>query len=77
MAKKKVGSDDLFRSPGGPAQLYLFVEIASFTENWSDLKLGDDELRALWKMRLHATRCERLSSRVAGGVRKVRRTNAG
>jgi hypothetical protein len=25
---------------GGPAQLYLFVELASFTEDWADLKLG-------------------------------------
>jgi mRNA-degrading endonuclease RelE of RelBE toxin-antitoxin system len=32
---------------GGPAQLYLFVQIASFTEDWDDLRLGDDELRAL------------------------------
>ncbi len=32
---------------GGPAQLYLFVDVASFTEDWADLKLGDDELRAL------------------------------
>jgi mRNA-degrading endonuclease RelE of RelBE toxin-antitoxin system len=32
---------------GVPAQLYLFVEIASFTEDWADLRLGDDELRAL------------------------------
>ncbi len=31
----------------GPAQLYLFVEVASFTDDWAELKLGDDELRAL------------------------------
>jgi mRNA-degrading endonuclease RelE of RelBE toxin-antitoxin system len=32
---------------GGPAQLYRFVDVASFTEDWADLKLGDDELRLL------------------------------
>lgn len=32
---------------GGPGRLYRFVDIASFTEDWAELGLGDDELRGL------------------------------
>ena len=62
MAKNK-SDRTIFSGAGGPAQLYLFVEIASFTENWSDLKLGDDELRAL-ENEIARDPCEHLSSRV-------------
>jgi mRNA-degrading endonuclease RelE of RelBE toxin-antitoxin system len=56
----------------GPAQLYLFVELASFTDDWADLKLGDDELRALEDEIAHnPTRAPVVQS--AGGVRKIRR----
>ena len=73
MAKKK-SDRTIFSGAGGPAQLYLFVEIASFTENWSDLKLGDDELRALEnEIARDPVRAPVVPG--AGGVRKVRRTD--
>ena len=46
MAKKKPDRA-IYAGTSGPAQLYRFVDVASFTEDWADLKLGDDELRAL------------------------------
>jgi mRNA-degrading endonuclease RelE of RelBE toxin-antitoxin system len=46
VAKKKSARTVVWGA-GGPAQLYLFVQVASFTEDWDDLRLGDDELRAL------------------------------
>jgi hypothetical protein len=57
---------------GGPAQLYLFVEVASFTEDWADLKLGDDELRALEdEIARNPTRTPVVPG--GGGARKLRR----
>jgi hypothetical protein len=46
MAKKKRKKADrpTIAVPGG---LYRFVDIASFTQDWSDLGCGDDELRLL------------------------------
>jgi mRNA-degrading endonuclease RelE of RelBE toxin-antitoxin system len=57
---------------GGPAQLYLFVEVASFTEDWAALKLGDDELRALEdEIARDPTRAPVVPG--GGGARKIRR----
>jgi mRNA-degrading endonuclease RelE of RelBE toxin-antitoxin system len=57
---------------GGPAQLYLFVQIASFTEDWTDLRLGDDELRALEdEIARNPTRAPVVPG--GGGARKLRR----
>ena len=36
MAKKKPDRT-ISSGAGGPAQLYLFVDVASFTEDWADL----------------------------------------
>jgi mRNA-degrading endonuclease RelE of RelBE toxin-antitoxin system len=36
----------IYSEAGGPARLYRFVDVVSFTEDWADLRLGDDELRA-------------------------------
>ncbi len=56
----------------GPAQLYLFVEVASFTQDWADLKLGDDELRAMEdEIARNPTRAPVVPS--GGGARKLRR----
>ena len=71
MAKKKPDRT-ITSGPGGPAQLYLFVEIASFTEDWADLKLGDDELRALEdEIARNPTRAPVVPG--GGGARKLRR----
>ncbi len=70
MTKKK--PDRTISSGGGPAQLYLFVDIASFTDDWADLKLGDDELRALEdEIARNPTRAPVVPS--GGGARKLRR----
>jgi mRNA-degrading endonuclease RelE of RelBE toxin-antitoxin system len=71
VAKKK---PDRTIPPGidGPAQLYLFVEVASFTEDWADLKLGDDELRELEdEIARNPTRAPVVLG--GGGARKLRR----
>ena len=58
----------------GPAQLYLFVEVASFTEDWADLKLDDDELQALEdEIARNPTRAPVVPS--GGGARKLRRSD--
>jgi hypothetical protein len=44
---KKSSHRAIYSQAGGPARLYRFVDVASFTEDWADLKLGDDELRLL------------------------------
>jgi len=70
VGKKKPGRAIISRS-GGPARLYRFVDVASFTEDWADLRLGDDELRALED----AIACDPTRSPVVpggGGVRKIR-----
>jgi hypothetical protein len=41
VAKKKPDRAGYSRADA-PAQLYHFVDIASFTKDWADLKLGDD-----------------------------------
>src|SRR3954470_23047650 len=57
---------------GGPAHLYRFVDLASFTEDWADLKLGDDELRALEDdIARNPTRSPVVPG--GGGARKIRR----
>ncbi len=59
---------------GEPAQLYLFVAVASFTDDWDDLKLGDDELRSLEdEIARNPTRAPVVPS--AGGARKLRRAD--
>jgi hypothetical protein len=56
----------------GPAQLYHFVDVASFTEDWADLKLGDDELQALEdEIARNPTRAPVVPG--GGGARKIRR----
>jgi hypothetical protein len=71
MARKK--SDRTIHSGSGrPAQLYHFVDVASFTEDWADLGLGDDELRALEdEIARHPTRAPVVPG--GGGARKIRR----
>jgi mRNA-degrading endonuclease RelE of RelBE toxin-antitoxin system len=57
---------------GVPAKLYHFVDVASFTEDWADLKLGDDELRALEdEIVRDPTRAPVVPG--GGGARKIRR----
>lgn len=59
---------------GGPSRLYRFVDIASFTEDWADLRLGDEELRALEDAIARApTRPPVVPG--GGGARKIRRPN--
>jgi hypothetical protein len=71
VAKKKPDRT-ISSGAGGPAQLYLFVDVASFTEDWADLKLGDDELRALEdEIARNPTREPVVPG--AGGARKLRR----
>src|SRR3954470_907470 len=57
---------------GGPARLYRFVDVASFTEDWADLRLGDDKLRTLEdEIARDPTRAPVVPG--VGGVRKIRR----
>ncbi len=57
---------------GGPARLYLFVEVASFTDDWTALEWGDDELRALEdELARDPTRAPVVPG--GGGARKLRR----
>ena len=59
---------------GGAARLYRFVDIASFTEDWADLKLDDDELRMLEDaIARDPTRAPVVTG--GGGIRKIRRPN--
>jgi hypothetical protein len=69
---KKNANRAIYAEPGGPAQLYRFVDVASFTEDWADLKLGDDELRALEdEIARNPTRAPVVPG--GGGARKTRR----
>ena len=71
MARKKPDRTTHSES-GGPAQLYHFVDVASFTEDWADLRLGDDELRALEdEIARNPTRAPVVPG--GGGARKIRR----
>jgi mRNA-degrading endonuclease RelE of RelBE toxin-antitoxin system len=71
VAKKKPDRA-IHSEASGPAQLYLFVDIASFTEDWADLKLDDDELRALEdEIARNPTRAPVVPG--GGGARKIRR----
>lgn len=55
-----------------PARLYHFVDVASFTEDWAGLRLGDDELQALEDEIAHdPTRAPVVPG--GGGARKLRR----
>jgi len=70
LARKKP-SRTIFSGAGEPAQLYLFIQVASFTEDWTDLKLGDDELRALEdEIARNPTQAPVVPS--GGGARKLR-----
>jgi mRNA-degrading endonuclease RelE of RelBE toxin-antitoxin system len=71
VAKKKPSRTIHSRSPG-PAQLYRFVDVVSFTEDWASLGLGDDELRTLEDV---IARNPTQAPVVPGGrgVRKIRR----
>ena len=71
MAKKKQDRT-IHSGANGPAQLYLFVEVASFTEDWANLNLGDDELRVLEdEIARNPTRSPVVPG--GGGARKLRR----
>jgi len=71
VAKKKVDRA-IYAEAGGSEQLYRFVDVASFTEDWADLKLGDDELRALEdEIARNPTRAPVVPG--GGGARKTRR----
>jgi mRNA-degrading endonuclease RelE of RelBE toxin-antitoxin system len=73
VARKK---PDRAPDPGtnGRAQLYHFVEVASFTEDWADLRLGDEEL---WALEDEIARNPTRAPVVPGGcgARKIRRPN--
>jgi mRNA-degrading endonuclease RelE of RelBE toxin-antitoxin system len=70
VAKKKP-SRTISTGEPEPAQLYRFVDIASFTEDWADLRLNDDELRALEdQIARHPTRAPVVPR--SGGARKIR-----
>lgn len=71
MSKKKPNRT-IYSRTAAPAQLYRFVDVASFTEDWADLGLSDDELRALEdQIARHQTRSPVVPR--GGGVRKIRR----
>ena len=71
MARKKPDRTTFSDSPG-PARLFRFVNLASFTEDWADLGLGDDELRALEdEIARDPTRAPVVPG--GGGARKIRR----
>src|SRR5690242_19373913 len=71
MARKKPDRTTYSESKG-PEQLYHFVDVASFTEDWADLRLGDDELRALEdEIARNPTRAPVVPG--GGGARKIRR----
>ena len=62
----------IYSGARGPAQLYRFVDVASFTGDWADLKLGDDELRVLEDViARNPTRAPVVPG--GGGARKIRR----
>jgi mRNA-degrading endonuclease RelE of RelBE toxin-antitoxin system len=61
----------IFSGAGGPAQLYHFVDIASFTKDWADLNLADDDLRQLEDViARNPTQAPVVPG--AGGARKIR-----
>jgi len=71
VAKKKPDRA-ILSGADGPAQLYHFVDIASFTKDWADLRLGDDELRELEDaIARNPTRAPVVPG--GGGARKIRR----
>lgn len=71
MAKKKP-IRAIYSPTDDPSVLYRFVDIASFTRDWSDLKLGDADLQALEDQ---IARNPTLAPVVpgGGGARKLRR----
>src|SRR5262249_47304700 len=70
MAKKKA-SRAADAAGGGPGALYRYVQIVTFTEDWADLGLGDDELRVLEdEIGRHPTRAPVVPG--GGGARKIR-----
>jgi hypothetical protein len=66
---------EIYSEAGGPARLYRFVDIASFTEDWADLNLGDDELRAL-ENEIARNPARAPVVRRGGGARKIRRPDS-
>jgi len=73
VAKKKQHRA-IYSRAGVPAQLYRFVDMASFAEDWVDLNLGDVELRALEdEIARNPTRAPVVPG--GGGARKIRRPN--
>jgi mRNA-degrading endonuclease RelE of RelBE toxin-antitoxin system len=57
---------------GRSAPLYHSVDVASFTEDWADLRLGDEELQALEdEIARNPTRAPVVPG--GGGARKIRR----
>ena len=71
MAKNKVDRI-VVAGAGGPDDLYLLIHLASFTADWGDLRLGDDDLRALEdEIVRNPIRAPVVPG--GGGVRKLRR----
>jgi hypothetical protein len=69
---KKRSDRTISSEAGGPARLYFFVELASFTGDWTDLRLSDDELWALEdEIARNPTRGPVVPG--GGGARKLRR----
>ena len=74
MAKKRLSRTIHSQSPG-PAQLYRFVDVVSFSEDWANLGLGDDELQALEdEIARNPTRAPVVPG--GHGVRKIRRPDS-
>jgi mRNA-degrading endonuclease RelE of RelBE toxin-antitoxin system len=71
MTRKK-SSRTTYSDARGPKRLYHFVDVASFTEDWADLGLGDDDLRALEdEIARNPARAPVVPG--GGGARKIRR----
>ena len=71
MARKRAGRA-IFSGSGGPGRLYRFVDIGSFSEDWADLRLGEEERRGLEnEIARDPTRAPVVPG--GGGVRKIRR----
>lgn len=71
VARRKTPGRSIVATGGGPGGLYRFVEIGTFTEDWSDLGLDDDDL---WELEDRIAREPTRAPVVpgGGGVRKIR-----
>ncbi|HWE38717.1 MAG TPA: hypothetical protein VG406_19370, partial [Isosphaeraceae bacterium] len=71
MARRRAPGRSIVASGSGPGGLYRFIEIGTFTEDWSDLGLDDDDL---WDLEDRIAREPTRAPVVpgGGGVRKIR-----